>query len=316
MSIIQIGLPPSAALGHRGQELVRSNKMNSATAKEFLFTLDEAINVSAVSQRSPFRYPGGKTWLVPHIYRWLHSLPAAPHLFVEPFAGGAITGLTVAFERLADQVLLVELDPDVASVWRVILNGKGEELASQILAFEMTLENVKATLATKPRTLKDRAFATLLRNRVQHGGILAPGASLMNKGENGRGVGSRWYPSTLAQRVRAIAAIKQRIKCQNSDGFRSIAEHSDDPKAVFFVDPPYTVAGRRLYRYSEIDHEALFKALASVAGDFLMTYDDTVEVRGWAKNYGLDVEQVAMKSRQNTKKRELLIGRRLDWARG
>src|ERR1051326_3567473 len=31
------------------------------------------VNVASVPQRSPFRYPGGKTWLVPHIRSWLGS---------------------------------------------------------------------------------------------------------------------------------------------------------------------------------------------------------------------------------------------------
>src|SRR5260370_34987117 len=30
------------------------------------------VNVASVPQRSPFRYPGGKTWLVPHVRRWLN----------------------------------------------------------------------------------------------------------------------------------------------------------------------------------------------------------------------------------------------------
>ena len=40
-----------------------------------------AANVSSVPQRSPLRYPGGKTWLVPHIRAWLSGLDSKP-----PFA--------------------------------------------------------------------------------------------------------------------------------------------------------------------------------------------------------------------------------------
>ena len=79
------------------------------------------VNVATVPQRSPFRYPGGKTWLVPQIRRWLESLPTQPTMCIEPFAGGGIVSLTVAFERLAEQAVLIELDAQVASVWRTII---------------------------------------------------------------------------------------------------------------------------------------------------------------------------------------------------
>ncbi len=91
-----------------------------------LTNLNRVVNVASVPQRSPFRYPGGKTWLVPQIRSWLNSQPKRPSLFVEPFVGGGIVGLTVAFEGLADRVLMVELDEQVASVWKALLGGDAE----------------------------------------------------------------------------------------------------------------------------------------------------------------------------------------------
>ena len=84
--------------------------MNSLKTSELLMQISlwddtvptPVVNVASVPQRSPFRYPGGKTWLVPRIRQWLTSLPTKPARFIEPFAGGAIVGLTVAFEQLAD----------------------------------------------------------------------------------------------------------------------------------------------------------------------------------------------------------------------
>ncbi len=90
--------------------------------------LPKPINVASVPQRSPFRYPGGKTWLVPLLRSWLRFLEPPPWVFVELFAGGAIVGLTVAAERLADKVILSEIDDGVAAVWKVILGGGAEAL--------------------------------------------------------------------------------------------------------------------------------------------------------------------------------------------
>ncbi len=74
------------------------------------------VNVASVPQRSPFRYPGGKTWFVPRLRQWLAGRSEKPMEFIEPFAGGGIISLTVAFERLAEAVTMVELDADVAAV--------------------------------------------------------------------------------------------------------------------------------------------------------------------------------------------------------
>ena len=35
------------------------------------------VNVASVKHLSPFRYPGGKTWLVPRVREWLATLPGA-----------------------------------------------------------------------------------------------------------------------------------------------------------------------------------------------------------------------------------------------
>ncbi|WP_179131534.1 DNA adenine methylase, partial [Candidatus Entotheonella palauensis] len=122
------------------------------------------VNVASVKQLSPFRYPGGKTWLVPEVRRWLSQKPKPPE-FIELFAGGGIVGLTVAAEGLADHVTLVELDPDVGAVWETIFHGDAEGLAERILQFDLTLENVQEVIASSPKSKSEHAFKTILRNR-------------------------------------------------------------------------------------------------------------------------------------------------------
>ena len=275
--------------------------------------LTKIVNVASVPQRSPFRYPGGKTWLVPYARRWLRSQSLPVEELIEPFAGGGIVGLTAAFEWLAKRVTLVEIDPDVAAVWFAILGGDGPWLAQRITAFKLTAQSVRSILESQPGCTKERAFATIVRNRVQRGGILAPGAGLLRKGENGRGVASRWYPQTLARRILNIAEIRDRITFIEGDGLEYMDDHSQRSQVVHFIDPPYTAAARRLYRYSEIDHCRLFSVAKGLAGDFLMTYDNTAEIRELAGKSRFETKTVAMKNAHLARMRELLIGRNLAW---
>lgn len=292
--------PPSSRRLSSGLIQPRLEQEESATV----------VNVATVPQRSPFRYPGGKTWLVPEIRAWLKSLPNKPRLLVEPFAGGAIASLTVVFENLAEHVLMVELDEHVAAVWRIILTN-AEWLAEQILTFNVTRENVREKLSCPPGSLKEKAFQALLRNRVQRGGILAPGASLMKEGEKGRGLRSRWYPATLAKRIRAISAYRDRITFMEDDAFAVIPRYLNDDHVAFFVDPPYTAgekkAGKRLYSHSEVDHAKLFRLLAAARGRFLMTYEDSPEIMKLAAEQGFRTRTICMKNTHHNTIHELLI---------
>jgi DNA adenine methylase len=281
--------------------------------------LGRVTNVASVPQRSPFRYPGGKTWLIPYVRLWFASLPTQPAEYIELFAGGGSIGLTVAFERLAQHVTLVEIDDQVSAVWQTILGRDGQWLADQIRDFDLTPENVEQVLSQATTTLREKAFQTLLKNRVNRGGILAPGAGRIKRGENGKGITSRWYPETLRKRILAIAAVRDEMTFIEGDGLGVLAQNVHRPDAVFFIDPPYSAAGKkagmRLYTHFAVDHEALFDSASKIAADFLMTYDDSEEIRQLARRHGLDTQTVAMKNTHHAKMAELLIGRNLDWIR-
>ena len=269
------------------------------------------VNVASVKQLSPFRYPGGKTWLVPEVRKWLHGNKEHSSEFIELFAGGGIIGLTVAAENLANHVTMIELDPDVAAVWRTIFNGDAEWLAQRIMKFDLTSENVREVLSIPASSKEEIAFQTILKNRTFHGGILAPGSGLLKHGENGKGIASRWYPETLARRIRSLVSLRNRITFIEGDGLAYLEETASRRDVTYFIDPPYTApgksAGKRLYRYSEIDHERLFDLCRLAQGDFMMTYDDAASVREMARKRGFKIDKVPMKNTHHAEMFELLI---------
>jgi len=275
-------------------------------------TTPKVVNVASVPQRSPFRYPGGKTWLIPVVRQWLKQSNQKKRL-IEPFAGGGIVSLTTAFEKLAEKILMIELDREVASVWQVIINGDHQWLADQIFTFELTPENANIILQKEDKTVEEQAFSTILKNRIFHGGIITRGSGLIKKGENGKGIKSRWYPKTLRDRIMAIGHVKSKIEFIEGDAFLLMEKVKNDPDAFFFIDPPYTKAGRRLYTHFEIDHDALFKLSSQVKGKFMLTYDDTEEIRTLAKKYHLDFRTIPMKTTHHIKKNELIISDNFDW---
>lgn len=294
--------------------------MKSRVVQLSLFPLEEielaktgqVVNVASVPQRSPFRYPGGKTWLIPTARKWFAQARPSSHL-IEPFAGGGIVSLTAAAEHYFEHVTMVELDDDMAAAWQVILSDDCQELANQIATFKVTAENVNNAISHASDGIIEHAFSTIVRNRTNHGGILAKGSGVIKNGENGKGLASRWYSETLIKRIYDINRNRHHITFVHGDAFECIEKYKDDEEAFFFIDPPYTIAGRRLYNHYNIDHYELFRLAKQIKGHFLMTYDETPEIRELADGNNLQYISVPMQTTHLVKKNELLISKDFEW---
>ena len=271
-----------------------------------------ASNVSQVPQRSPLRYPGGKTGLVPHVRAWLKQV--RPKLLVEPFCGGGTVSLTAVVEDLVESCVMLDLDPDVAAFWHAVLR-EGEALAQRIEEFQVTLAHVQDLEQSSPASILDHGFRTLVLNRTRRAGILAPGAALLQQGENGQGLSSRWYPKTLSQRVRDLQPHVESIRFAQGDALALLPPllHGWGQRAALFVDPPYTAGGdnvgQRLYTYHELDHERLFQLLARGRSPFMLTYSATSDVQDLVARHRFHAIPVTMKNAHNEAQTELVITR-------
>ncbi|MEO6832892.1 MAG: DNA adenine methylase [Chitinophagaceae bacterium] len=271
------------------------------------------VNVSSVPQRSPFRYAGGKTWLIPEVRKWLTQADEPVATLLEPFVGGGIVSLTAVAEHLAENAVVVELDQEVYAVWATMLGADNAWLANRIYQFDLNATNVNNITTKQWDTLREIAFATIIKNRTFHGGILAKGAGLLKNGENGKGLASRWYPKTLRDRIEAIAPLKNKIVACHGNAFDFLKQYSDDSDCYHFIDPPYFQAGKRLYTHFDIDHDKLFRLVAGLKGKYLLTYDNNPQINALVKKYNLQSRTIPMKTTHHLQKEELLISDNFDW---
>lgn len=283
----------------------------SMPAANFPVSRIPVVNVASVPQRSPLRYPGGKTWLVPHIREWLRR--TRPEVLIEPFAGGGIVSLTAVMEGLVDAAIMVEIDRDVAAFWRSALES-GDKLQEMVNQFKPTITRLRKLEKSPPSTLEEHGFRTLVLNRTRRGGILAPGASFSRNGENGKGVLSRWYPETLSSRLSAIREHSGKITFLEGNGMKLLPFllRGGGRKAAVFADPPYTgkggkQAGSRLYAHYNIDHGRLFSLLAENDTNFLMTYDASQEIVDLVRRHDFEAVCLSMKNGHHNHLPELVI---------
>ncbi len=136
-------------------------------------------------------------------------------------------------------------------------------------------------------------------------------ASLLRKGEAGRGLLSRWYPDTLITRIAGINKLRKRIRFLEGDGLVVIESHLVDRSCAFFVDPPYTANGRgpgyRLYPYAEIDHEQLLSSLSQANGACFITYHPAAPVRRIGGQLGFNASTTGLRTTHHVHRRELIL---------
>ena len=121
---VEVSCPKTSLMFGNGTERVASRLGD-------LEAVNRIVNVASVMHLSPFRYPGGKTWLVPFINSELRSLEIRPKVLVDPFLGGGSVPLAALHEGLVAKLVLSELDEDVASVWRCAFGRDADALCNR-----------------------------------------------------------------------------------------------------------------------------------------------------------------------------------------
>ena len=73
---------------------------------------------------------------------------------------------------------MVDLDRDIAAFWRATLHH-GPDLAERIQRFTPSRDQIEELTCQAPRDVIEHGFRTLVLNRTRRGGVLAPGAALI-----------------------------------------------------------------------------------------------------------------------------------------
>ena len=198
----------------------------------------------------------------------------------------------------------------------MVFSDEAALLIEKIQHFNLTSDNVERVFSEERSNNVDIAFRILLKNRISYGGIITKGAGKIKRGENNRGLSSRWYPTTLIKRIKYLYSLRSKVTVIHGDGMSFLRKNVDRP-LILFVDPPYTASkkspGRRLYNYSEVDHKALLNLLANSNSEFLATYDDAKEILELAQEAGLDYFRVPMLARRGVLVNELVLCKDASW---
>lgn len=242
---------------------------------------------------SPLRYPGGKGRLGAWMADIMRTNRISGGWYAEPYAGGAGVALHLLLEGYVRRIYINDIDPAIYAFWRAILDAP-EEMMERVYTTPVTLEERarQQTIIQAPNehSTLDAGFATLFMNRTSRSGILA-GGPIGGIKQNGRwGIDARFNRRNLADRIRLIGLHRNRIHLSGGDALEFLGTLPDtgDMPSLIYLDPPYLNQGGNLYRnaYDGADHAAVAESVRSLRYPWVVTYDDTKEVKhlySWAE---------------------------------
>ncbi len=224
---------------------------------------DEALG--AMRYLSPLRYPGAKSGLVNVVASLIIESSKSlgrPHLFVEPFAGGASTALRLAAAGIVDRILLADADPLVTRFWQVAAVDT-DWLIDRMWEEPVTLERWDYWRRWTPAHAEDRdaAVKCLFLNRTTFSGILHGRAGPIGgrRQTSEYKIDCRFNKEALESRLRLIGDLYAAnrlvdVWCKDWEvTLKDVAEWYPQlipNRVIAYLDPPYWNKSPRLYSTS------------------------------------------------------------------
>ena len=237
---------------------------------------------------SPLRYPGGKAPFAPFIANLMEINGLVGGHYLEPYAGGAGVALELLFHGYSSHVHINDLDPAVYAFWVSVTQDPGallDLLHNTPVTMEEWFRWRSILREESPANVVERGFATLFMNRTNRSGILKGGV-IGGKEQSGfYKIDARFNKDVLAARIQKIAQYALHITVHCEDAFKLLGQCDNflPEQSLIYLDPPYYVKGRGLYRnyYQHEDHLAIAKTLQSPNFNrpWVVSYDNAVEIR-------------------------------------
>jgi DNA adenine methylase len=247
-------------------------------------------------------YLGGKRKLARLV---IACLAAIPHTtYVEPFVGMGGIFLRRPF-RVGSEVIN-DISGDVAVFYRILQHHY--QAFMDILRWQITSrEQFERLVGTAPETLTDlhRAARFLYLQRVAYGGkVIGRNFGVAMDGRGGRFNVAALGPLLAEIHERLAGVVIERL------GWEALIRRYDRPGTLFYLDPPYwgCEMDYGVGVFFREDFAQLAEVLRGISGRFLMSLNDTLDVRRMFAGFVIEgVRTTYSVSGAPTMAREVLI---------
>lgn len=234
---------------------------------------------------SPLRYPGAKSKLIGYISTLVSKeFPDSKCTIIEPYAGSSIISLSLVYNKITSEAIIVERDPLIYAFWNAVFTIP-DELISGINTLDVSIETwhnfqiYRNANTPNEFPLIEMALAGFFFNRTNFSGILKanPLGGLHQNSEYK--IDCRFNKTKLIKQIELIATLQGKVDVYFDDALEFMKTRIfmfNSIPCFLYLDPPYFSKGKTLYRYwyEMNDHRQL--------SDFLLNLNDNIK---WLVSY-------------------------------
>lgn len=255
------------------------------------------------------------------LYSFLpHGLP--PHeRYIEPFGGGFSLGLYLKSLGVAHGCHYNDISPTLYDFWRSLKEDAWyfaervmyyyDFLTEHLTQLEDFSWNLRVSASGGGTFSLSESDLLMFTNDHFDRGAIRYLINSVGRGNSTSGItlhslGSLNLGSQRADKFIRVGLALQDVEISNENVFN--LKYLDSPMTFWYLDPPYySLEYKGFYTDGDaFDHVALRDFLSTLQGSFLMSYDDTSEIRSLYKDfYVYPIKLFSRLSRQQTN--ELLI---------
>lgn len=235
---------------------------------------------------SPLRYPGGKAKMYDFFCELIAANGLLSYNYAEPYAGGAGLAIKLLANGFVRSIALNDIDPAIVGFWRSVLYNT-DSFCQKLDDTPITIDEWRrqSAIVKSPNGRSDLeiGFAAYFLNRTNRSGIIEGAGPIGGYAQAGE-----WKldvrlkkPAQIAN-IRSLSRLRDRITISCEDAPIFIKQQFARDDTFVYLDPPYYVKGRKLYKnfYRHQDHAEIARLLGrNEQKCWVVSYDDVLEIR-------------------------------------
>ena len=235
---------------------------------------------------SPLRYPGGKAKLYPFFVELIKKNSLFDAEYCEPYAGGAGLAIRLLTSGFVEKISINDIDDSIYSFWLSVLYNT-DKFCALINKTPITIEEwYRQKEIWEECDLEDTlslGFSAYFLNRTNRSGIIEGAGPIGGYTQSGKWkIDARIVKSKQIENIKSLSKYSKQIEVSNLDALEFFHSALKKKNSFVYLDPPYFVKGRKLYKnfYQPEDHIQIALELKRKRNfKWVVSYDDVPEIR-------------------------------------